>query len=116
MHIRLLHRLAVPAAGLLMTLGLAGVSGAVTPPSNGTFLYLQSTPGDPIGRGEELLYTDADSGFTMWYINGYFEARVQTPDNFWIVHMEAGTGSSSSLVPRTETSPFGPSTAAADMA
>ena len=83
-----------------MALAVAGVSGAVTPPVTGTFLYLQSEPGDPIGRGEELLYTSDNAGFTMWYVNGYFEARVQGADgNFWTIHMEAPDGIE--LVPGT---------------
>jgi HYR domain len=67
-----------------------GVGGAVTPPASGTYFHVQSEPGDPIGRGEELLYTTENAGFTMWYINGYFEARIQGTDgNFWNIHMQA---------------------------
>ena len=99
MQIRLRHRLALGAVATFSALAFAGVAGAVTPPASGTFLYVQSDAGDPVGRGEEHVYTPADSSFTMWYVNGYFEARVQTPDNFWIIHMEAPDGLE--LVPGT---------------
>jgi hypothetical protein len=81
-------------------LAFAGLGGAVTLPATGPYLYIQSDPGDPIGRGEELLYTSGNASFTMWYVNGYFEARIQGADgNFWTVHMEAPDGTD--LVPGT---------------
>jgi HYR domain len=100
MQPRLIQRLVALGGMAFMALALAGVSGAVTPPTTGTFLHIQSEPGDPIGRGEELLYTPENAGFTMWYVNGYFEARIQGTDgNFWTVHMEAPDGLE--LVPGT---------------
>jgi hypothetical protein len=76
MDIRLRHRLILLASTACIGLAFAGVGGAVSPPATGTFLYLQSETGDPVGRGNELLYTSADSGFNLWYINGYFEASA----------------------------------------
>jgi hypothetical protein len=93
MEVRLRHRLAALTGAAFVMLAVAAVGGAVTPPATGTFLYVQSEPGDPIGRGEELLYTPENASFTMWYVNGYFEARVQGSDgNFWTIHMEAPDG------------------------
>jgi hypothetical protein len=100
MQFRLPYRLVIVAGIVLVTLTFTGIGGAITPPATGTFLHLQSEPGDPIGRGEELLYTAENAGFTMWYVNGYFEARVQGIDgNVWAIHMEAPDGLE--LVPGT---------------
>ena len=100
MQPRLAHRLAILAGALLLTLAFAGLGGTAVPPATGTYLHLQSEPGDPIGRGEELLYTPDNASFTLWYVNGYFELRLQgNDDNFWGVRMEAPDGLE--LVPGT---------------
>jgi len=52
--------------------------GSITPPTSGSFLYLNSQPGDPIGGGSEQLYTSADSTIrgTLPLGGEYFDGRV----------------------------------------
>jgi len=47
----------VPSAGAEVTLP----PGSIPVPSSGTFLYMNSEPGDFIGQGIEQLYTSDDS-------------------------------------------------------
>ena len=100
MRLRPSARLAALVGTALVALAFAGAGSATIPPATGPYLLVQSEPGDPIGRGEELLYAPENASFTMWYVNGYFEARVQGSDgNLWNVHMEAPDGLD--LVPGT---------------
>jgi hypothetical protein len=60
--------------------------GSIPVPSSGTFLYMNSSPGDYIGQGTEQLYTSADSSFTASLPQGdsYFRASViQGPYTHW---------------------------------
>ena len=87
-------------AAAVVPLICTGVGGAVTPPESGTYLHVQSEAGDPVGRGQELLYSGADASWILWYINGYFAAHIQTNDgNFWNINMQAPNGLA--LVPGT---------------
>jgi hypothetical protein len=83
---------AAPSAGATVTLP----PGNITVPSSGTFLYLNSQPGDYIGGGTEQLYTSADSNVTASLPQGgnHFSASViQGPyTHWWYVDMAAADG------------------------
>lgn len=83
---------AAPSAGATVVLP----PGSITVPSSGTFLYLNSQPGDYIGGGIEQLYTSADSTFSASLPQGgsHFSAAViQGPyTHWWYVDMAAADG------------------------
>src|SRR6185503_20790588 len=68
---------------------------ALTPPTTGSFLYLNSQPGDYIGGGVEKLFTSSDS--TVWASlpqqSTYFTARfLRGVLTRWFVQMNAPRG------------------------
>ncbi len=79
----------VPSAGASVTLP----PGSMTVPSSGTFLYMNSQPGDYIGGGTEQLYTSADSSINGSVPQGgdFFSASViQGPyTHWWYVNIAA---------------------------
>ena len=96
----IMRRLCVILALTLAGLALAVPAQAIVPPTSGTFFYVTSDPGDPIGRGQELLYTPDNATFSAGYVNGYFEGHVNGFDgNYWSIFMEAPDGFD--LVPGT---------------
>jgi HYR domain len=82
----------VPAAGASVSLP----PGVITVPSSGTFLYMNSQPGDYIGGGIEQLYTSADTAITGSLPEGgsVFNATViQGPyTHWWYVDIAAPQG------------------------
>jgi HYR domain-containing protein len=71
--------------------------GTITVPNSGTFLYMNSQPGDYIGGGIEQLYTSTDTEINGSLPEGgdYFSASV-IQDNFahwWYVNIQAPQGS-----------------------
>jgi hypothetical protein len=83
---------AAPSAGATVVLP----PGSISPPSSGTFLYMNSQPGDFIGQGVERLYTTADSTITGTLPQGAdsFNASViQGPyTHWWYVNIAAPAG------------------------
>ena len=72
--------------------------GANTVPSSGTFLYLNSQPGDFIGLGQERLITSADSSFnaSLQPGGGHFSASLfPFAGGFWFVDIGPRPGSRS---------------------
>jgi hypothetical protein len=93
--------LATLAAAFLVAAPSAGATvvlppGQITVPSSGTFLYMNSQPGDYIGGGIEQLYTSADSSFSASLPEGgsHFSATViQGPyTHWWYVDLAAADG------------------------
>jgi len=78
------------------TPGVTLPPGALTIPTSGTFLYLNSQPGDYIGQGTEQLYTSADSEIAgslpqgTGYFYGYAIQGNYT--HFWRVEVAAPPG------------------------
>jgi HYR domain len=82
---------AAPSAGATVILP----PGNITVPSSGTFLYLNSQPGDFIGQGQEQLFTPADSSFSasLQPGGGLFSASVfPFAGGFWFVDIAAPSG------------------------
>jgi hypothetical protein len=83
---------AAPMAGATVTLP----PGNITVPDSGTFLYMNSQPGDYIGGGIEQLYTSADSTFSasLPQAGSHFSAAViQGPyTHWWYVDLAAPDG------------------------
>jgi HYR domain-containing protein len=83
---------AAPPAGATVTLP----TGSIPIPESGTFLYMNSQPGDYIGGGTEQLYTSADSSISGSLPQGgdYFSASViQGPyTHWWYVNIAAPPG------------------------
>jgi HYR domain-containing protein len=89
------------AAALLVAAPSAGATvvlppGQITVPSSGTFLYMNSEPGDYIGGGIEQLYTSADSSFSASLPEGgsHFSAAViqGAYTHWWYVDLAAPDG------------------------
>jgi HYR domain len=82
----------VPSAGAEVTLP----PGSIPVPSSGTFLYMNSEPGDFIGQGIEQLYTSDDSTIngSLPQGGGLFSASVIQGnfDHFWFVEIAAPPG------------------------
>ncbi len=71
--------------------------GSITVPASGSFLYLNSEPGEFVGRGIEQLYTSADSTITgsfLTQVRDYFRGNVVQGDNvhWWMVDIAAPAG------------------------
>jgi HYR domain len=82
---------AAPSAGATVVLP----PGNITVPSSGTFLYLNSQPGDFIGQGQEQLFTSADSSISGSLPQGgnHFSASVfPAAGGFWFVDLAAADG------------------------
>jgi hypothetical protein len=83
---------AAPSATAWVTLP----PGSITLPTSGSFLYMNSQPGDYIGGGQEQLYTSADSTISGSLPKGgdYFSASViQGPfTHWWYVNIAAPPG------------------------
>src|SRR5439155_11263430 len=83
---------AAPSAGASVTLP----PGSIAVPSSGTFLYMNSQPGDYIGQGVEQLYTSADSTITASLPQGgndFYASAIQGPYTHWsFVHIGAPAG------------------------
>jgi hypothetical protein len=81
-----------PSAGAAVTLP----PGSIPVPSAGTFLYMNSEPGDYIGQGIEQLYTSDDSTIngSLPQGGGYFSAFVLQGnfDHWWFVDIAAPPG------------------------
>jgi hypothetical protein len=81
-----------PSAGATVTLP----PGSITVPSSGTFLYMNSQPGDWVGQGIERLYTSADSTITGSLPQGGGDFRasaIQGPyTHWWYVNIAAPVG------------------------
>ena len=83
---------AAPSAGATVVLP----PGQITVPSSGTFLYMNSQPGDYIGGGVEQLYTSTDSNFYASLPQGgsHFSVSVIQGGyaHWWYVDMAAADG------------------------
>jgi hypothetical protein len=83
---------AAPSAGATVIMP----PGSITVPSSGTFLYMNSQPGDYIGFGMEQLYTSADTNFSTFIQPGgsYFHASVIQGNytHWWYVDIAAPSG------------------------
>jgi hypothetical protein len=70
--------------------------GSITVPSSGTFLYMNSQPGDYIGAGAEALYTRADTDIVGSLQPGgdYFRGRAIQSNyvHWWYVDIAAPAG------------------------
>jgi hypothetical protein len=70
--------------------------GSIPVPTSGSFLYMNSEPGDYIGQGIEQLYTSADSSITGNLSDdggGFFASAIQGPyDHWWYVNITAPAG------------------------
>ena len=70
--------------------------GSIPVPTSGSFLYMNSEPGDYIGQGTEQLYTSADSSITGNLSDdggGFFASAIQGPyDHWWYVNITAPAG------------------------
>jgi hypothetical protein len=70
--------------------------GSIVVPGSGTFLYMNSEPGDYIGGGVEQLYTSADSSFSASLPQGgdYFHSSVIQGafTHWWYVDIVAPSG------------------------
>jgi HYR domain len=81
-----------PSAAAAVTLP----PGSITVPSSGTFLYMNSQPGDYIGQGTEQLYTSDDSTIqgSLPQGGGHFSASViqGNYDHWWYVDIAAPPG------------------------
>jgi hypothetical protein len=92
--------LAVLVTGLILAAaGPAAASvqlppGQIPIPESGTFLYMNSEPGDYIGGGVEQLYTSADSQISASLFGGHFGAFVNQADftHWWHVEIAAPDG------------------------
>jgi hypothetical protein len=82
----------VPSAAAAVTLP----PGSIAVPSSGTFLYMNSEPGDYIGQGIEQLYTSDDStirGSIAQDGGGFFASAIQgNYDHWWYVDLAAAPG------------------------
>jgi hypothetical protein len=82
----------VPSAAAAVTLP----PGSIAVPSLGTFLYMNSEPGDYIGQGVEQLYTSDDStirGSIAQDGGGFFASAIQgNYDHWWYVDLAAAPG------------------------
>jgi hypothetical protein len=79
------------------TPGVTLPPGSIVVPTTGSFLYLNSQPGEYVGQGIEQLYTSADtniSGSFLYGSNGYFRGNVIQGDNvhWWYVDVAAPPG------------------------
>ncbi|MGZ4416169.1 MAG: HYR domain-containing protein [Gaiellaceae bacterium] len=81
-----------PSAGATVTVP----PGLITVPSSGTFLYMNSQPGDYIGQGIEQLYTSTDSTITGLLPQGgdtFHASVIQGPfTHWWYVNIAAPAG------------------------
>jgi hypothetical protein len=81
-----------PSAGAAVTLP----PGSIAVPSSGTFLYMNSEPGDYIGQGVEQLYTSDDSTIQGSFSQdggGFFASVIQgNYDHWWYVDLAATPG------------------------
>lgn len=94
--------LAIASAGVLLTVQVAAAAvvmppGSIAVPTSGTFLYLNSQPGDWVGDGREQLYTSVDPTFSLFTaklpIDGeLFSATMTQGTHFWSVRLAAPTG------------------------
>jgi hypothetical protein len=70
--------------------------GSIAVPSSGTFLYMNSEPGDYIGQGIEQLYTSDDSTIRGSFSQdggGFFASVIQgNYDHWWYVDIAAAPG------------------------
>ena len=70
--------------------------GSIPVPSSGSFLYMNSQPGDYIGQGIEQLYTSGDSTINGWLPQGggFFSASVIQGNyyHWWYVDIAAPPG------------------------
>jgi hypothetical protein len=71
-------------------------AGQVSVPTSGTFLYLNSQPGDYVGAGQESLYKGADVQFSgaLDEIGDYFSssAVLGNYDQYWFVDVASPAG------------------------
>lgn len=77
--------------------GIALPVGSITLPTSGSFLYLNSEPGEYVGRSIEQIYTSADSTITgsfLTQVRDYFRGNVVQGDNVhsWMVEIAAPAG------------------------
>jgi hypothetical protein len=74
--------------------GVTLPSGSVSVPTSGTFLYVNSAPGELIGAGLEQLYTSANSAMTssLSATVDYFRATVAQGGHTWSVDIASPQG------------------------
>ena len=74
--------------------GVALPSGSIAVPTSGTFLYVNSTPGEIVGAGLEQLYTSANSAMTSSLSDtvDYFRGSVVQGGNTWSVDIASPQG------------------------
>ena len=77
--------------------GITLPTGAIAVPTSGSFLYLNSEPGEYIGRGLEQLYTSADStvgGSMLTDVGDYFRGHIAQVNNvhYFYVDIAAPAG------------------------
>ncbi|HEX6674189.1 MAG TPA: HYR domain-containing protein [Actinomycetes bacterium] len=99
-----LRALVTALASVAILLGSASSAGAsvtlppgsIAVPSSGTFLYMNSEPGDYIGQGIEQLYTSDDSTIQGSFSQdggGFFASVIQgNYDHWWYVDLAATPG------------------------
>jgi len=79
-----------PVTGVTLPVGSVGV------PTSGTYLYLNSDPGEYVGGGIEQLYTSRDSSFSVSLPQGgdYFRGSLVQGSNvhWWYVNLAAPAG------------------------
>ena len=70
-------------------------AGTIPVPTSGSFLYLNSEPGDFVGQGVEQLYTSPESSFaaSLTGHGTFFSASITGPEShFWHVGVSAPSG------------------------
>ena len=74
--------------------GVTLPAGSVTVPTSGTFLYLNSAPGEYIGAGVEQLFTSANSALTSSFSDSrdYFRGASVQAGHTWNVDIAAPPG------------------------
>jgi DNA-binding beta-propeller fold protein YncE len=74
--------------------GVTLPSGSITVPTSGTFLYLNSEPGEFVGAGLEQLFTSGNSSVTWSFSDSgdFFRGSVVQSTNTWNVDIAAPPG------------------------
>lgn len=58
-------------------------------PTSGSYMYIESDPGDLIGLGQTLTYTPSNSTFGAWDVAGHFYVQVfGLPGDFWFANFK----------------------------
>ena len=74
--------------------------GAITVPTSGTFLYVNSAPGESVGNGAEQLYTVANSSLTSSFSDGndYFRGSAAQGGHTWSLDIASPQGPAPSTI------------------